>query len=228
MIKKAFVLELITRFFLIAMLIILYLLNYYVLGNDLFSFPTILMVLALISIPIHNLFRLKQKIVLSSFYYIALILLSSYVISKSIAAIILWSNKIVVSSFFNGIDIILISIFFLLVDIASIFLKKEEIIGNKQKESLLISGISLASLIAFGLNYPKTSIFIEPTKMVIWAFSLLFSLFLLLNSHSIYNSSKLRLKIGILCLLSLYEQVFILVFLCIYLLIYADQFLLSE
>lgn len=228
MIERSFILEKITQVFLIITIISLYILNI-CLGNDLASFQMVLLILFLLTTPIKNIFRLPKKLMTSLGYYVLLLPITAYVLSKTIAAIWLFflTNAQTANNMFTGIDLFVVSLLLLMVNISSIFFKKVIIEGNRGRIYIHVSLLSLISLITFLTNTPFNSLmaFSEPVPIVIWGISIFWSVFLLFECRSIYRSSELRIKVGVLALFALYIRNFIVAILCIYILIYADQFL---
>ena len=190
----------------------------------------------MISNPIVNLFRVKEKMVKSITYHISLALLCLYLLCKAIASIITFyiSGGNAANNLFHNIDIVIVLGLLLVLVILAFFLKKEKIVGDEHKLVYLYIGLLFLGIIPLFKEMFAVSFFTNLFEMSSLDTSLrillLFLVFLyLLNSaRSIYRSSELRTKAVVLLLYSFFTGNILTIFGSFYLFIYAEQFLLND
>ena len=190
----------------------------------------------MITNPIVNLFRVKEKMVKSVFYHISLNLICLYLLCKTIASIITFyvSGGNAANNLFHNIDIVIVLGLLLGLFILSFFLKKEEIEGSYNKLIYLYVSLLFLGIIPLFKEMFAVSIFTNFFEMsqfdITLRISLLFLVFLyLLNSaRSIYKASELRTKAFIFLIYSFFTGNILTIFGSFYLFIYAEQFLVND
>ena len=190
----------------------------------------------MITNPIVNLFRVREKMVKSYFYHISLNLICLYLLCKTIASIITFyvSGSNAANNLFHNIDIVIVLGLLLGLFILSFFLKKEEIEGSYNKLIYLYVSLLFLGIIPLFKEMFAVSIFTNFFEMsqfdITLRISLLFLVFLyLLNSaRSIYKASELRTKAFIFLIYSFFTGNILTIFGSFYLFIYAEQFLVND
>lgn len=217
-------------------LLFLFYFSTFCLNDNRLSGVNFCIVFLMITNPIVNLFRVREKMVKSYFYHIFLNLICLYLLCKSIASIITFyvSGGNAANNLFHNVDIVVVLGLLLVLFILSFFLKKEEIEGNKHKLVWLYIGLLFLGIIPlfremFAISF-FTNLFEMSSLDTSLRILLLFLVFLyLLNyARSIYRASELRTKAFIFLLYSFFTGNILTIFGSFYLFIYAEQFLIND
>ena len=217
-------------------LLFLFYFSTFCLNDNRLSGVNFCIVFLMITNPIVNLFRVREKMVKSYFYHISLNLICLYLLCKSIASIITFyvSGGNAANNLFHNVDIVIVLGLLLGLFILSFFLKKEEIEGSYNKLIYLYVSLLFLGIIPLFKEMFAVSIFTNFFEMsqfdITFRISLLFLVFLyLLNSaRSIYKASELRTKAFIFLLYSFFTGNILTIFGSFYLFIYAEQFLVND
>ncbi len=190
----------------------------------------------MLSNPIINLFRVKEKVVKNIFYYIFLNLNCFYLLTKGIASIISFYlyNSNIANNLFHNIDIVIMAGLLLLLSIFSFFIKKEEVEGNKNKLVVLYIGLLFFGIIPlfkemFAVSFFTNLFSMSQLNMTV-KLSLLLVVFLYLLNYakSMYKASELRTKACVFLIYSIFTFNILTIFGSFYLFLYAEQFLIND
>lgn len=217
-------------------LFVLFYFSTFCLSDNRLSGVNFCIVFLMISNPIVNLFRVKEKMVKSIFYHISLNLICLYLLCKAIASIITFYifDGNAANNLFHNIDIVIILGLLLGLFLLSFFLKKENIEGSHDKLVYLYVGLLFFGIIPLFKEMFAVSFFTNLFEMssldtsLRLLFLFLVFLFLLNAARSIYKASELRTKAFIFLFYSFFTGNILTIFGSFYLFIYVEQFLIND
>lgn len=224
-----------TTLFLLILLIAIFSLQTFCFERKEMNLPVFFLILIMLSNPIKNLFCVRQKIVKNPIYHGLWWISSIYLFTKTLASILLFfmEGKIATRNLFYGVDTLLLVCLFIGLNISGLFLKKEEIIEEKNSITFIYIGLLLFLLpsliqeihvftksLAFSFGNLKDS--------MIEILYLLAYLYLLNNARNLYKASDLRKKAFIMAILSIFLVNIPTLMSSIYLLFNSEQFLLND
>lgn len=224
-----------TTLFLLILLIAIFGLQTICFERKEMNLPVFFLILIMLSNPIKNLFCVRQKIVKNPIYHGLWWISSIYLFTKTLASILLFfmDGKIATRNLFYGVDALVLVCLFIGLNISGLFLKKEEIIEEKNSITFIYIGLLLFLLpsliqeihvftksLAFSFGNLKDS--------MIEILYLLAYLYLLNNARNLYKASDLRKKAFIMAILSIFLVNIPTLMSSIYLLFNSEQFLLND
>ena len=224
-----------TTLFLLILLIAIFSLQTFCFERKEMNLPVFFLILIMLSNPIKNLFCVRQKIVKNPIYHGLWWISSIYLFTKTIASTLLFfmDGKIATRTLFYGVDTLVLICLFIGLNISGLFLKKEEIMGEKNSITFIYIGLLLFLLpsliqeihvftksLAFSFGNLKDS--------MIEILYLLAYLYLLNNARNLYKASDLRKKAFIMAILSIFLVNIPTLMSSIYLLFNSEQFLLND
>lgn len=169
-----------------------------------FNGITLLIIGCLFINPIFNLYRLTTKRIYNLFYNLLVILISiiiTYISIKSIANYCMNYNidqgDSTVLGFFNSLIYMIIAI--LIIDLLSIFMKKEKTLVKKDNSKLLFLIISITGVLPLLSNY-KTIQIILSVALSIFSFIIIFELN---HINSKYDLQKVYALLMIISLITM-------------------------
>ena len=224
-----------TTLFLLILIIAIFSLQTLCFERKEINLPVFFLLLLMLSNPIKNLFCVRKKIVINPIYHGLWWLSSMYLFTKTIACILLFfmEGQIASKNLFYDLDTLILLVLFILLNISSFFLKKEEIIGAKNSIIFIYIGLLLfllPSLIQEIHFFTKSLSFAfgNLKESIVEIVYILAYFYLLNNCRNLYTSSDLRKKAFIMGILSFFLVNIPTLISSIYILFNSEQFLLND